>query len=310
MELMDSSALALALPTIARHFAVPVIDLKFALTAYFVTVAVLVPTSGWLASRFGPRRVFLTAMMVFMAGSACCGMAANVPQLVGARILQGIGGSMMTPVGRLIMVSSVPRHKLVQAMAWYTLPAIMAPLIGPPLAGFLIEYANWRWIFFINLPVGLIGLVAVVRLVPVVAGTRRGGLRRAGVPAGGGEHPGDHGGVRDGRARRAAAGLAGGGGGGHGGAGLGLCASGAGRGGPDRRSTRGASPHPARQPARDVAAPGGVGRVHAAAAAAAAGRARLFAAGVEPGDDRRGRPDRCCRASSARAASSCSASGG
>lgn len=173
MDLMDSSALAMALPTIARHFAVPVVDLKLALTAYVVTVAVLVPTSGWLASRFGARRIFLMAMALFMLGSVCCGMSETVPQLVLARILQGVGGSMMTPVGRTIMVASVPRQDLVRGMAWYTMPAILAPLMGPPVAGALIQFADWRWIFFINVPVGLLGMIAVLRLVPALAATRR-----------------------------------------------------------------------------------------------------------------------------------------
>jgi EmrB/QacA subfamily drug resistance transporter len=173
MDLMDSAALAMALPTVARHFAVPVVELKLALTAYVVTVAVLVPTSGWLASRFGARRVFLTAMALFSLGSICCGMAETVTQLVFARVLQGIGGSMMTPVGRIIMVASVPRENLVRGMAWYTLPAILAPLVGPPVAGALIEFADWRWIFFINIPVGICGMLAVLRFVPVLAPTRR-----------------------------------------------------------------------------------------------------------------------------------------
>ena len=173
MDLMDSAALAMALPTIARHFATPVVDLKLALTAYVVTVAVLVPTSGWLSDRFGARRVFVTAMAVFMVGSICCGLSETLPQLVAARILQGIGGSMMTPVGRIILVASISRDQLLRGMAWYTLPAILAPMLGPPVAGALIQFADWRWIFFINVPVGLLGMVAVLRFVPMLAPGRR-----------------------------------------------------------------------------------------------------------------------------------------
>lgn len=173
MDLMDSSALAMALPTIAKHFGVSIVHLKLALTAYVVTVAVLVPTSGWLASRFGARRVFLTAMGLFVTGSICCAFADSVPQLVAARVLQGFGGAMMTPVGRIILVASVKREDLVRGMAWYTLPAIVAPVVGPPIVGLLIEFASWRWIFLINVPVGLLGMVAVFRFVAPLAGTRR-----------------------------------------------------------------------------------------------------------------------------------------
>lgn len=168
MDLMDSSSLALALPTIARDFGNSTTDLKLALTVYAITVAVLVSTSAWVADRFGARRVFIVAMIVFIAGSVSCGMADNLMQLVVARILQGTGGAMMTPVGRAIMVGSVDRSSMVRAMAWYTLPAILAPLLGPPVAGALIEFASWRWIFFINIPVGLMGIIAVMRFVPNV----------------------------------------------------------------------------------------------------------------------------------------------
>lgn len=166
MDLMDSAALALALPTIARQFALSTTDLRLALTAYAITVAVLVPASAWMAGRFGARRVFVGAIILFVTGSILCGLSGGLPQLIAARILQGAGGAMMTPVGRAIMVGSVDRDAMVRAMAWYTLPAIVAPLAGPPLAGVLIELATWRWIFFINVPVGLIGIIAVMRFVP------------------------------------------------------------------------------------------------------------------------------------------------
>lgn len=166
MDLMDSSALALALPTIARSFNVSTIDLRLALTAYVVTVAVLVPASSWMASRFGARRIFVCAMALFMAGSLCCAAAGNLNQLVISRILQGMGGAMMTPVGRSIMVALVDRPNLVRAMAWYTVPAIVAPLIGPSIAGLLLATASWRWIFLINLPVCLIGMAVVMGFVP------------------------------------------------------------------------------------------------------------------------------------------------
>ncbi|WP_445948782.1 MFS transporter [Sphingorhabdus sp.] len=168
MELMDSSALVLAIPTVARDLGVSPSDMRLALTAYVATVAALVPVSSWMAARLGARRVFLCAIMVFAIGSVCCGVADSLPALVGARVLQGVGGAMMIPVGRAIMIGAVDREALVKAMAWFTIPAIFGPLLGPPLAGFLIEFANWRWIFFINVPVGVLAIVAIVRFVPVV----------------------------------------------------------------------------------------------------------------------------------------------
>jgi len=166
MDLLDTAALGSALPTMAREFHTEALHLKLALTAYLVTMAILVPASGWLADRYGARRVFINAMKLYLLGSLCCGLSNSMAQLVAARVLQGIGGAMMTPVARLIVVASTPRERLVQAMNAFTMPAIIGPLMGPPLAGFLLEVANWRWIFFINLPVGLLGIAAVLRIVP------------------------------------------------------------------------------------------------------------------------------------------------
>jgi EmrB/QacA subfamily drug resistance transporter len=173
MDLVDSSALATAVPTMARAFGVTPLALKFALTAYLATVAALVPASGWLANRFGAKRVFLVAMSLFLTGSMACALSASLPTLIGARILQGIGGSMMTPVGRSIVVASSPRSDLVRAMGWFTMPAIIGPLLGPPVAGVLIEQANWRWIFFLNAPIAVLGICAVAFAVPRMPGGAR-----------------------------------------------------------------------------------------------------------------------------------------
>src|SRR5580692_2799340 len=166
MDLLDTAALGTALPTMAREFHTEALQLKLALTAYLMTMAILVPASGWLADRFGPRRVFVNAMKVYLLGSLCCGLSNSVGELVAARVLQGVDGAMMTPVARLIVVASTPRERPVHAMNRFTLPAIIGPLIGPPLAGTLLEFASWRWIFFINIPVGLLGIAAVLRIVP------------------------------------------------------------------------------------------------------------------------------------------------
>lgn len=166
MEFIDSTALSTALPTLSRAFAVDPIHLKLALTSYILALAVFTPASGWAAERFGARRVFLSAMVVFLLGSALCGLSRSLEALVASRILQGIGGAMMTPVARLIVVSATPKDKLLTAMGWFTMPALIGPLIGPPIAGLVLSVADWPWIFYINLPVGLLGMVAVMRFVP------------------------------------------------------------------------------------------------------------------------------------------------
>jgi EmrB/QacA subfamily drug resistance transporter len=166
MEFIDSTALSTALPTLARAFSDDPIHLKLALTSYILTLAVFTPASGWAAERFGARRVFMTAMVVFLAGSALCGLSRSLEALVASRILQGIGGAMMTPVARLIVVGSTPKEKLIRAMGWFTMPALIGPLIGPPLAGLVLSVADWPWIFYLNLPIGLLGMTAVMRFVP------------------------------------------------------------------------------------------------------------------------------------------------
>ncbi|MBI1407469.1 MAG: MFS transporter [Caulobacter sp.] len=166
MEFIDSTALSTALPTLAHAFAVDPVHLKLALTSYILALAVFVPVSGWAAERFGPRRVFLVAMLVFLAGSLLCGFSTSLGQLVAFRILQGMGGAMMTPVARLIVVGSTPKEKLLKSMGWFTMPALVGPLVGPPLAGFVLAVADWPWIFWINLPIGALGIAAVMRFVP------------------------------------------------------------------------------------------------------------------------------------------------
>jgi EmrB/QacA subfamily drug resistance transporter len=166
MQAIDSTALSTALPTLARAFNTNPIHLKLCLTAYIIALTVFVPLSGWAADRFGARRVFLGAIAVFLLGSVLCALSQPLSQLVCARILQGAGGALMTPVGRTIVVGSRPRHELVKAMIWLTTPAMLGPILGPPLSGFILTVATWPWIFYINLPVGLLGMAAVLKFVP------------------------------------------------------------------------------------------------------------------------------------------------
>ena len=159
MENMDSTVLATSLPVIARDLSVDPIALKLALTSYLVSLAVFIPVSGWMADRFGARTIFRTAILIFMAGSLLCAMANSLAWFVFARFVQGMGGAMMVPVGRLVILRTVPKAQMVQALAYLTIPAMIGPVVGPPLGGFISTFFDWRWIFFINIPIGLVGIV-------------------------------------------------------------------------------------------------------------------------------------------------------
>ena len=168
LELKDANALVIALPTLATDFGVQSLDLSLTITAYVVTLAVFIPMSGWVADRFGARRVFSVAMVVFLLGSSLCALSESLDQLVAARILQALGGSFMTPVGRLILLRSFPRGELVSLMAWFGFPMLIGPLASPLIGGALVDMASWHWIFWMNLPVGAVILILVARYVPDV----------------------------------------------------------------------------------------------------------------------------------------------
>ena len=166
MEQLDGTILATALPVMAADLHEDPVALKLALTSYFLSLAVFLPLSGWVADKFGARHVFRSAIVVFTLGSILCGFSNSLLTIIIARSIQGMGGAMMTPVGRLVLVRTAPRHELVRAMAWLTIPALVGPLIGPPLGGFLATYADWRYIFWINVPIGLLGVVLATRFIP------------------------------------------------------------------------------------------------------------------------------------------------
>jgi MFS family permease len=152
METMDSTVIATSLPAIAADLHEDPIALKLALTSYLLSLAVFIPLSGWAADRFGARTVFRAAIVVFTLGSAACGFAQGLPDFVLFRVIQGMGGAMMVPVGRLVILRTVPKAELISALAWLTVPALMGPVIGPPLGGFITTFISWRWIFWINIP--------------------------------------------------------------------------------------------------------------------------------------------------------------
>jgi EmrB/QacA subfamily drug resistance transporter len=180
MEILDATVIAPAAPHIAMDLGVAAVDVNVAITAYVLTLAVLIPVSGWLAARFGARPVFLTAIAIFTLASVGCAAAIDLTTLTATRVIQGVGGAMMVPVGRLVVLRATAKTELVTAIAYLTWPALVAPVIAPALGGILSTYASWRWIFLINVPLGIAGLLVGRRVVPDVRAERPGPLDRTG----------------------------------------------------------------------------------------------------------------------------------
>ncbi|MDK4726574.1 MFS transporter [Rhizobium phaseoli] len=174
MENIDATVLATALPTMARDFAVSAPAMSIALTSYLLSLAIFIPASGRMADSFGSRTVFRAAIAVFVIGSILCALAPTLSFLVLARLLQGMGGAMMMPVGRLVLMRSVARKDMVSAMSWLLVPALIGPIVGPPLGGFIVTYLDWRWIFYINVPIGIIGMIFVSIYIDEVKGKASG----------------------------------------------------------------------------------------------------------------------------------------
>jgi EmrB/QacA subfamily drug resistance transporter len=166
MENMDSTVIATALPAIAADLGTNPVSLKLAFTTYLLSLTVFLPISGWMADKYGAKLVFRAAIAVFTIASIACGFAPNLGWLVALRGLQGLGGAMMVPVGRIILIRSIPKSDLVSALAWLTVPALIGPLLGPPIGGFITTYFHWRWIFWMNLPIGILGLVLASLYMP------------------------------------------------------------------------------------------------------------------------------------------------
>jgi EmrB/QacA subfamily drug resistance transporter len=173
MENLDGTVIATALPQMADSFGVSAIQLSIGITAYMLTVAIFIPASGWMADRFGTRTVFCSAIAAFTASSVVCGLSPDVYTFVAARIVQGAAGALMSPVGRLVVLRSTEKGDLLRAAAIATWPGLLAPVLGPPLGGFITTYASWRWIFFLNLPLGIAGIAAVLRFVEEHRAARR-----------------------------------------------------------------------------------------------------------------------------------------
>ncbi|MEW9581444.1 MFS transporter [Paraburkholderia sp. DGU8] len=173
MEYLDTTVIATALPQMAHSFGVGPNSLSLGMTAYMLALAIFIPASGWVADRCGARTVFFSAIAVFTAASVLCGLSQNVVEFTAARVLQGMGGAMMVPVGRLIVVRSTEKSRMMQAISTITWPAIAAPVVGPPVGGFITTYASWRWIFLLNVPFGLAAMAVALAVVPNLRGAER-----------------------------------------------------------------------------------------------------------------------------------------
>ncbi|KAB2893269.1 MAG: DHA2 family efflux MFS transporter permease subunit, partial [Burkholderiaceae bacterium] len=170
MQTLDATIVNTALPAMAHSLGESPLRMQSVVVAYSLSMAMLIPASGWIADRFGARRVYLGAIMAFVLGSVLCALSPRLDFLVAARVLQGLGGALLLPVGRLAVLRSFPREKFLQAMSFVAIPGLIGPLIGPTLGGWLVEVASWHWIFLINVPVGLVGCFATLRYMPGVQG--------------------------------------------------------------------------------------------------------------------------------------------
>jgi EmrB/QacA subfamily drug resistance transporter len=165
LEQLDQTIIATAIPQMASGLGETPLRMNIALTSYILALAIFIPVSGWMADRFGMRRIFCTAIAVFTLGSVACGASVNLPMLLASRFLQGIGGAMMTPVGRLILLRSFPRSEFIAAMTWVSIPSVLGPVMGPLVGGFITTYWSWRWIFYVNVPFGLAGIALALHVV-------------------------------------------------------------------------------------------------------------------------------------------------
>ena len=180
MEHLDGSIIATALPAISASLHTDPLHLNLAITSYMFSLAIFIPLSGWAADRYGARNIFRAAIVVFTIGSIACGLSFDLFTLVISRILQGLGGAMMVPVGRLIILRSIPKSQLVDAMAWVTAPAMIGPVLGPPIGGLIVTYTSWRWIFFVNIPIGILGIILASMYIDDIRGRDRDPLDKKG----------------------------------------------------------------------------------------------------------------------------------
>jgi EmrB/QacA subfamily drug resistance transporter len=186
MEQLDATIITTSTPQIAASLGQSPLRINLAITSYLLTLITFMPVSGWLADRFGARKVFCAALGIFTIGSMFCGLATSLPMLLAMRMLQGLGGGLMTPVGRLVLLRAFPRSQLVKAMTWFNIPVVIGPTLGPVIGGLITTYTSWHWIFYVNLPFGLVGILAALRFVPDLARAESRRFDLAGFMLGGG----------------------------------------------------------------------------------------------------------------------------
>ena len=175
MQNLDSTVIATALPAMAKSFHADPLHMSVTLTSYLISLSIFIPASGWVADHFGSKQVFRAAILIFTVASVLCGFASSLWFMVAARILQGLGGAMMLPVGRLVLLRSVSKLQMIAAMSWLSMPALVGPILGPPLGGLIVTYFSWRLVFDINVPIGIAGAIAVTMFIPDVREPGRGG---------------------------------------------------------------------------------------------------------------------------------------
>ncbi|MEH6464324.1 MAG: multidrug transporter subunit MdtD [Shewanella psychromarinicola] len=173
MQSLDGTILNTALPAMASDLNEDPLRMQGVIIAYMLTVALLIPASGWIADRFGTKKIFFGAILLFSVGSLLCALSYSLDMLIGARVIQGLGGALMLPVGRLVVLRIYPRSELVRIMGFITIPGLLGPLIGPTMGGWMVQYLTWHWIFLINLPVGVVGCYAVWRFIPDLRGKEK-----------------------------------------------------------------------------------------------------------------------------------------
>ncbi|CAM3493295.1 MFS transporter [Pseudomonas floridensis] len=173
MQSLDGTILNTALPSMAHSLVEDPLRMQSVVIAYMLTIALLIPASGWIADRFGIKRIFFSAILLFSFGSLLCALSNSLGMLVGARVIQGLGGALMVPIGRLIVLRAYPRSELVRIMGFITVPGLVGPLLGPTLGGWMVEYLSWHWIFLLNIPVGILGCYAVRHFIPDLPGGGR-----------------------------------------------------------------------------------------------------------------------------------------
>ena len=171
LEFLDQTIITTALPVVARDYGISPLDLKFGLTSYYLALVLVIPASGWIGERFGPRKIFLLAMLLFSLGSLFCGLSGSLAALVASRFVQGVGGALLVPVGRLIILRDVPPGAMITTLAWLSLPAVFGPMLGPLVGGTMTTFLHWRWIFWVNLPLGLMAFVLAAIYFPRTDGT-------------------------------------------------------------------------------------------------------------------------------------------